>query len=122
MYYIFLSLYFKTNSENHQDELCYREVQHKRNNWRWSTCGCYCRRSLDHPCRLLLEKEKVHYLALLRRSSMALFLSFQAPTLRFACLLGFDQRVRMDGVVSQIFLLTQSVFEMSPSRLWELQS
>ena len=32
-----------------------------------------------------------------------------------------DQRVRNDGVVSQIFLLTQSVFEMSPPRLWELQ-
>ena len=33
-----------------------------------------------------------------------------------------NQRVRNDGVVSQIFLLTQSVFEMSPPRLWELQS
>ena len=33
-----------------------------------------------------------------------------------------NQRVRNDGVVSQIFLLTQSLFEMSPPRLWELQS
>ena len=32
------------------------------------------------------------------------------------------QRVRNDRVVSQIFLLTQSVLEMSPPRLWELQS
>ena len=34
----------------------------------------------------------------------------------------FNQRVRNDRVVSQIFLLTQSVFEMNPPRLWELQS
>ena len=34
----------------------------------------------------------------------------------------FDQRVRNDRVVSQIFLLIQSVLEMSFPRLWELQS